>query len=161
MILYHGSRSDFDKFDLSYAKPGKDFGKGIYLTSSYEQARKWACKLGNGFIYKCEFDESIIDSDNSLKIRALTNYDKEWLDFICQSRINLKETDDDLVYDRMADNNFKELSKALRLYANGKRSAFYTIQRIRWSSVLNDQYCFKTEASLKYLHIVSKKEVHQ
>ena len=32
MLLYHGSRFDFDTFDLSFAKIGKDFGKRDHTT---------------------------------------------------------------------------------------------------------------------------------
>ncbi len=159
MLLFHGSSYDFADFDLSFARPGRDFGKGIYLTSNYNQALKWATKRGAGFIYHCNFDENIFDNSNDLKIRALTEYNKEWLDMLCFCRINLQDTNDDLIYDRMADNTYPELSKTLRLYSNGVKSVVDTINKIKWRSVLNDQYCFKTYKALSLLEIIQKEEV--
>lgn len=33
MILYHGSNVPIDVIDLSKSRPGKDFGKGFYLSA--------------------------------------------------------------------------------------------------------------------------------
>ena len=42
MILYHGSNLDIASINLNMCRPYKDFGKGFYLTSMEEQARKMA-----------------------------------------------------------------------------------------------------------------------
>ncbi len=39
MLLYHGSYTEVRDIDLSRCNEGLDFGKGFYVTSSYEQAR--------------------------------------------------------------------------------------------------------------------------
>lgn len=44
MLLYHGSCKKFTNFELKYAKEGKDYGKGIYFTPNYDQAKKWGRK---------------------------------------------------------------------------------------------------------------------
>ncbi len=38
ILLYHGSYAEISSIDLSYSRSSLDFGKGFYLTSSYEQA---------------------------------------------------------------------------------------------------------------------------
>lgn len=38
LFLYHGSYAEISSIDLKYSKRALDFGKGFYLTSSYEQA---------------------------------------------------------------------------------------------------------------------------
>lgn len=38
MLLYHGSYIDIPEIDLNRCFGGLDFGRGFYLTSSYEQA---------------------------------------------------------------------------------------------------------------------------
>ena len=38
MILYHGSNVAIDVIDLSKSRPGKDFGKGFYLSADRQQA---------------------------------------------------------------------------------------------------------------------------
>ena len=51
-ILYHGSNMKVDKPMLLKGQRALDFGAGFYLTSSYEQAMKWAKTVtrrrGNG-----------------------------------------------------------------------------------------------------------------
>ena len=38
MILYHGSNVAIDQIDLNESRPGKDFGRGFYLSAEKEQA---------------------------------------------------------------------------------------------------------------------------
>ena len=45
MILYHGSNLDIASINLNMCRPYKDFGKGFYLTSMEEQARKMAHRV--------------------------------------------------------------------------------------------------------------------
>ncbi len=42
MRLYHGSNTHIDEIDLAKSKPNKDFGKGFYLSASYQQAMEMA-----------------------------------------------------------------------------------------------------------------------
>ena len=38
MILYHGSNVAIEQIDLNASRPGKDFGRGFYLSAEKEQA---------------------------------------------------------------------------------------------------------------------------
>ena len=42
MILYHGSNVAIDEIDLFKSRPGKDFGKGFYLSADKQQAIEMA-----------------------------------------------------------------------------------------------------------------------
>ena len=42
MKLYHGSNIKIQTIDLERGRLGKDFGKGFYLSSEYEQAERMA-----------------------------------------------------------------------------------------------------------------------
>lgn len=42
MILYHGTGIRFAEIRLSKSKDKRDFGKGFYTTTIFEQAEKWA-----------------------------------------------------------------------------------------------------------------------
>lgn len=42
MILYHGTNIRFSNIDLSRSKDKRDFGKGFYTTTIFEQAEHWA-----------------------------------------------------------------------------------------------------------------------
>ena len=41
MVLYHGSYMPVEHIDLSLCLSGKDFGRGFYVTSDLEQARRF------------------------------------------------------------------------------------------------------------------------
>lgn len=159
MNLYHGSDRLFKKPDLTKCKEGKDFGKGFYLTSDPDQARKWAVRFGHGFVYTYTVDdEQLLDTDN-YKILIFSDYSREWLDFICTCRLDFYEPDADIIYDRMADNTFKNLSKVLRTYYNGDISANSALAQVKWNITERDQYCFKTKQALSLLERTNKEEV--
>ncbi len=40
-LLYHGSYIRIERIDLSKSSEGKDFGKGFYVTTDSEQARRF------------------------------------------------------------------------------------------------------------------------
>lgn len=42
VIVYHASYEKIENIDLSFSKPNKDFGEGFYVTTDYEQAKKFA-----------------------------------------------------------------------------------------------------------------------
>ena len=42
MLLYHGSNVEVSNPQIIESDRRLDFGKGFYLTSSYEQAKRWA-----------------------------------------------------------------------------------------------------------------------
>ena len=79
------------------------------------------------------------------KIKSLTRYDKEWLDFVVNCRYKKEENEFDLVYDRMADSTAAEISDALEAYYLGKLSVFETLAIVRSRKAEYCQYCFKTE----------------
>lgn len=150
--FYHGTDQEFNLFDFSFAKSFKDFGKGFYLTTNFGQAQKWAQNKGRmktkTYIYSYGIDR--ID-ESEWSILELLQYDKKWVDFITESRIMGKESEYDIIYDRMADNQFTEISEILRSYSNSEINAENVIERIKWNNDSADQYCFKNERALSLL----------
>ncbi|NGM18108.1 DUF3990 domain-containing protein [Eggerthellaceae bacterium zg-893] len=47
LVLYHGSYADVREIDLERCAPGKDFGRGFYLTTDYDQAKSFVALLPN------------------------------------------------------------------------------------------------------------------
>jgi len=47
MKVYHGSDIRIDTIDLSKSKPGKDFGRGFYVTKLREQAEEMAKRIAH------------------------------------------------------------------------------------------------------------------
>jgi hypothetical protein len=46
MIVYHGTTEIIEKPDVVHSKKYLDFGRGFYLTTFENQARKWAVRKG-------------------------------------------------------------------------------------------------------------------
>ena len=93
MILYHGTNIDFDKIELTKSKPNKDFGKGFYLSSDYDQALAMAkvkveqLESGEPMVLAFEVDEVEIEQLNILRFHE---YSEEWAKFILLNRKNDK-----------------------------------------------------------------------
>lgn len=58
MVLYHGSNVEVREPELIPSKRLLDFGAGFYLTSDFEQAKKWAIRTVNNYL-KGYFSEDI------------------------------------------------------------------------------------------------------
>ena len=64
--LYHGTKADFDKFDLAYMSSGAGmqvYGKGVYLSTSFDTAKDYA---GGGQVMKCQVPNGPYLSDKSV-----------------------------------------------------------------------------------------------
>lgn len=153
-LLYHGSDVLFDQFNLDYAKSFKDFGKGFYLTTSPKQAQKWAQQKANGKHHGCAYIYSFRINKNNinmLRLLELLEYNEEWLQFVVKCRFEGYEADYDIVYDKIADNRYMELTDMLQKYKQGNISAEYAISKIKMKRFEYDQYCFKNEKAIALL----------
>jgi hypothetical protein len=154
MKLYHGTNCYFENIDLSCAKPSKDFGRGFYLTSYTTQAIKWArrSEASEGYVY-----EYIVNHHglSELKVLELLHYNKEWIDFITQNRVRRNDSDYDLIYDKIADNQYKEISKTLFEYHKEYINYEDAIKKIQWKNSDGDQFCFKTEKALSKIERIA------
>lgn len=90
-ILYHGAIQPVVRPLVGIGRTDLDFGPGFYVTNDRQQAEKWArtkanrSKGGIPYINVYEFNEKAFRAEN-YKILLFPKYDKEWLDFIAQSR---------------------------------------------------------------------------
>lgn len=97
VLLYHGSYLGIERVDLSKSSEGKDFGKGFYVTTNAEQARRFihpsirkairqrkiSEKQGFGFVSVFRYETNVqIDS------YAFSTTDKIWLQFVAMNRLN-------------------------------------------------------------------------
>ena len=89
MILYHGSNIEVRKPEIQEKRRSLDFGNAFYLTSSEDQAIKWAkavtCRRKDGMatLNKYEIDEVEIKGLRCLKFDKAND---EWLDFVVLNR---------------------------------------------------------------------------
>lgn len=151
MKLYHGSNVVVEKPKILQSDRRLDFGTGFYLTSSYEQAERWAFltakRRGEGkqIITSYEFDKEIVPS---LKVMRFEGATAEWLKFVANNR-NVKDfTDDsDIVIGPVANDRTMPV---IKLYFSGIYDEAETIKRLL-PQKLKDQYAFKSEKALKAL----------
>ena len=157
MLLYHGSLVIIKEPDLSFSKGRRDFGKGFYLTSSLEQAVKWAKRnmrinnLDKGYVSIYEFDEKAL-----IKTKVFSNANRDWLQFVVDNRLQKKLNNEfDLIVGPVADN---QAYNTIILYEDGIIDEDYAIRKLM-SEKLHDQYLFRTQKALSYLKYTNYMEV--
>lgn len=157
MLLYHGSLVIIKEPDLSFSKGRRDFGKGFYLTSSLEQAVKWAKRnmrinnLDKGYVSIYEFDEKAL-----IKTKVFSNANRDWLQFVVDNRLQKKLNNEfDLIVGPVADD---QAYNTIILYEDGIIDEDYAIRKLM-SEKLYDQYLFRTQKALSYLKYTNYMEV--
>lgn len=174
-LLYHGSYTEISTIDLRYSKRTLDFGKGFYLTSSYEQALNYIPSAVKKNIRwrKLPSDFKVEDGCISvfrfhptpeLQVHYFETADIEWLHFISANRDDslfqplLKEYNSyDIVGGKVADDS---TAATLNSYITGEygipgseKADSFTIGQLL-PERLTDQFCFRTEISIGTLEFV-------
>lgn len=175
MLLYHGSYIGIPRIDLDRCFGGLDFGRGFYLTSSYEQAcgyvrlsvRK-AMRLGSipenfapedGCISVYRFR-----NDPALLAHCFQGADIEWLHFVAANRkadlfprLLKKYAATDIVGGKIANDR---TARTLQMYISGvlgepgaPETDGETIRRLL-PNRLEDQYCFRTQKAIDHLEFI-------
>jgi len=178
IILYHGSYCIVDRIDLSKCYRGKDFGRGFYLTTSYEQARKFvklsvknAVNVGimketsaYGYVnsYQFHMDDAINEYD-------FQKADVNWLHFVAGNR-------DEELFHEMIEKFEKynivggkiandRTAATLSQYVNGifgipgEQEADDITIRLLLPNRLENQYCFRSESAIACLHFQNAEKV--
>ena len=89
MNLYHGSNLEVREPKIIPSKRLLDFAVGFYLTSDFEQARKWAIrttnirKTGQPMVSVFEVDKISLQQ---LKLLTFETANKDWLRFVAANR---------------------------------------------------------------------------
>lgn len=161
IILYHGTIADFSIVDLKHTKANKDFGRGFYLTTNFNQAYAWANRMKirqlqrgyntKGFIYSFKLDTQLFKTIN---IHTFKGANKTWLDYIInnRSRSNNNIVDYDIVIGKVADANAQVLIDEYIAYGDySEKAKDRLIIRLKTSNLM-DQYCFKTEKAIALLN---------
>lgn len=157
MILYHGTNTSFSKIDLMLSRDKRDFGKGFYTTTIFEQAEHWAKNQfirygGDGSIVKV-FD---FDLENELSVLTFDSMNIAWLEFVKENRTNGGITHGyDIVRGPVANDN---TMRTIALYISGVYTAEQALEQLQFFKV-NDQISFHTEKALRCLHWKEDKEV--
>lgn len=153
MILYHGSNCEIEKIDLTKCKPFKDFGQAFYLTTILVQAREMAQKVaarfgGSPIVNAFEFDDKDL---SGLNVKKFLQSDQEWAEFVMANRSRDKEHPADcfdLIFGPVANDDIATL---FRTFDIGVIKMPELVQGLK-SKKLNNQYAFRTERAISFLH---------
>lgn len=159
MILYHGSNVEVKEPKIIDSKRLLDFGTGFYLTSDFEQAKKWAVRTTNRreegvpIISVFGVDENEFDK---LELRVFEAANKEWLRYISMNRTDRSAVDSfDVVVGPVAND---QAIRTVNNYLKGYFTEDIAIQLLL-PQKLKDQYSFKTEKALSILKFIEVKFV--
>lgn len=151
MILYHGSNIKIKTPKIIPSKRLLDFGMGFYLTSDFEQARKWAVRTtsrresGIPTISMFSIGESDIKKLERLEFKVAS---KEWLRYISMNRTDQSVKDSyDIVMGPVAND---QAIRTINNYLKGYFNEDIAIQLLLPQN-LKDQFVFKTERALSVL----------
>lgn len=152
MILYHGSNVEVKAPRIIKSKRLLDFGMGFYLTSDFEQAKKWAVRTTNRREMGVPTVSVFQSSDSELeKLNALIfeSANKEWLRYVSLKRTDKRAEDlYDIVIGPVAND---QAIRTVNNYLKGYLTEEMAIQLLL-PQKLKDQYAFKTEKALSILN---------
>lgn len=157
MRLYHGSNVDFDDIDLTKSKPGKDFGRGFYLSADKAQAESMAAvkveqsEAGAQTVMAYDVDD---DAMAELKVLRFGDYSEEWARFVLLNRNNNSSVpahDYDIVIGPIADDR---VGVQLWKYESKTIDLPTLVNRLRYMKGVTMQYFFGTERAIKLLRRV-------
>jgi hypothetical protein len=149
--LYHGSNLEVLNPKIRESLRALDFGAGFYLTSSEQQASKWAKtiakrrKKGNATLNTYEIDENKFDSLEVLKFETAN---ADWLDFVVNNRReSVFKPPYDLVIGPVANDRTLPV---INDYMDGVYTKEEAMKRLLPQN-LTDQYAFLTNRALELL----------
>lgn len=97
MLLYHGSNVAVETPQILKTDRKLDFGTGFYLTSSYEQAERWAIlttkRRGNGTPTMTVYEVNETEMDR-LKVHRFDGAGYKWLKYVLANHKNIELNDD-------------------------------------------------------------------
>ena len=178
-VLYHGSYTEVSKIDLDRCRPGKDFGRGFYLTKSYDQAKRFSVLSARknegrplnvegtlvGFVSAFEYDAS-----RGIELHTFEEADREWLHFVAGNRRAgmFPEAVDaharaDIIAGKIAND---QTARTLQLYVSGAYGTPGSEQADAFAITmllpnrLENQFCFRSKRSIEALRFVGSEAYH-
>lgn len=154
MKLYHGTNKAFDTIDLMKSKPNKDFGRGFYLSSDYEQAFNMAQikteqqQEGKPVVMTYDVNESEM---YKLQTLCFEEYSEKWAEFVLTNRNNPTSKavhNYDIVIGPIADDR---VGVQLWRYENQLIDLPTLVKKLKYMKGMTMQYFFGTEKAISLL----------
>ncbi len=157
MKLYHASTCIIESPDVYHSRDLLDFGKGFYLTSLVEQAKKYAQRFlfqgEKAYLNQYVLDENI---DRRYQVKKFVGYDEEWLDFVSLCRLGKQTEKFDLVSGGIADD---KVFNTVDLYFSGNISKEEALKRLAFIHP-NHQICILNQEIIdKHLRFIKAEEI--
>ena len=149
MIVYHGSTEIINKPDVIHSKKYLDFGKGFYITTFENQAKKWAVRKGMrqekpAIVNVYELSEEWDD----FKVLSFEKENEKWLDFVCACRKGQPLNKEyDIIIGNVADD---DVFKTVDMYFRGLWNKEKVLEELRYYK-LNNQICIVNQETLDQL----------
>lgn len=180
MELYHASYKIVDSIDLSRCNPGKDFGTGFYVTTSYSQACRFvktaiakAIKNGvkdllpdTGYISVFKYEEN---SSKKISYYEFPSADEDWLHCVAAHRQKGLLKDEiskwdkyDILAGKIANDATNQVLTAYMngLYGEtGSYEADEAAIRFLIPNNLSDQICFRSQKAIETLQFKNYKTI--
>lgn len=159
MKLYHGSNIEVMEPRILKKSRALDFGAGFYMTSSKEQAIRWAHIVdkrngnkGSAILNEYCLDDNIVCS---LKTLVFESANSKWLDFVVANRkgLYMKNVYDIVIGPVANDTTLTVIND----YMDGRYSKRDAIRFLK-PQKLTDQYAFLTNGALRLLKFEGSKK---
>ena len=158
MKLYHGSTMVVHKPNVKRGRKRTDFGRGFYLTTNFEQARRWALLKQQreistkAIVSVFEFDEAILNS-SSYNVLTYNGPTEEWLNFVVKNRKTGTAHNYDYVMGPVAND---QLYATIAMYERGSLTVEAAIVQLKSHVLFNQLSCHNTNAitNLKFIEAV-------
>ena len=146
MIVYHGSTEMIKVPDIEHSKKYLDFGKGFYVTTYQEQAKKWAVRKsmrqGKTAIV------NVYNMENNWEKYRVLSFEKEnekWFEFVCACRKGEDlNRDYDIIIGNVADD---DVFKTVDMYFRGLWDKKKVLEELRYYK-MNNQICIVNQDTL-------------
>ena len=157
MTVYHASNFIIESPDIYHSRDLLDFGKGFYLTSLIEQAKKYAQRFlyqgDKAYLNHYNLDENL---DNKFNIKEFGDYNEEWLDFVTLCRLGKLSSKYDMITGGIAHD---KVFNTVDLYFSGNISKEEALKRLKFIHP-NHQICILNQELInKHLHFLKSDEI--
>ena len=164
MKLYHGSKSrKITEFNFYHSRRSLDFGKGVYFTTNFDQAKEWSCKNNKeGAVYECEIDFS------NFNVLSFPEKSEDLIYVLYLCRIDLEDVADtvdgfenaDVIMGMMLDGNIQDFEQLAEQFNEGNIPYELFSEQIKLYENGYDQVCVKTKPALEQVNISIEKKHH-
>lgn len=160
MKLYHGSTMIVRKPSVKLGRVATDFGQGFYLTTSLEQAQRWALlkqrreNSKRAIVSVFDFDETML-TDISYSVLQYDGPTEDWLNFVVQNRKGENTHSYDYVMGPVAND---QLYATISLYEKGALTAEAAIVQLK-THVLFNQLSSHTDKAMANLKFIESKQI--